>query len=153
MKLLFIVVLLVLGTTVHAQVTSTFFGHLHYSGTAANKFSRDIPIAPDSTYTGLRPTATAAIGYSKGAGTTVLAFAGFGYFHLTRHSTTNTYNTDYGISLQLGTGASAGPVSLTNATTIGLFGQFFNNLLTVGIGYNFSNKSILPLVGPGIAFH
>lgn len=153
MKYLLIASLLFIGFAGKAQVTSTFFGHLHYTGEKTNPYARTIGLAPDSTYTGLRPTATAAVGYSKDGGTTVLAFAGIGWFHVTHNSTTNAYYTDYGVSLQLGTGASNGSVSLNNATTIGLFGQFFNNLLTVGVGYNFANKVALPLVGPGLAFH
>lgn len=139
--------------TASGQVSNTFLGHMHYNGTKSNVYAKSLALAPDSTYTGIRPTATAAIGYNSKLGTTVMAFAGVGYFHVTHVSATDAFYTDYGISLQIGTGASNGSVSLTNATTVGLFGQFLNNLVTVGIGYNFSNKIGLPLVGPGIAFH
>ncbi len=149
--ILLIVAASLLSKGASSQISSSFFGHLHYKQTA--KHAHAIGLAPDSTYTGLRPTATAAIGYDSKGGTSVLAFAGFGYFHVTRSAATGSYYTDYGISLQIGTGASNGGVSLANATTLGLFGQFFNSLLTIGIGYNFNNRSVLPLVGPGIAFH
>lgn len=107
----------------------------------------------DSVFTGLRPTATAAYGYSKDGGNSILAFAGIAYEHDTYKSGSDHWNTDWAISIQIGTGASNGSVSLANATTVGLFGSFFNKLLTVGIGYNFSNKNAVALVGPGVAFH
>lgn len=150
-RIIILLLALLLCTPGFTQVTSTFFGHLHCQ--PPNRLTHAIGLALDSTYTGLRPTATAAVGYNSNGGTTVLAFAGIGYFHVTHRAVQNEYYTDYGVSLQLGTGASNGAVSLANATTLGLFGQFFNNLLTVGIGYQFGNKVLLPLAGPGVAFH
>ena len=150
---LLLIALLFVGFGAKSQITSSFFGHLHYSGTTTRHADGIGIVFADSTYSGFRPTATAAIGYSSNGGTTVLAFAGIGYFHVTHQAATNTYYTNYGVSLQLGTGASNGSVSLSNATTIGLFGHLFNNILTAGIGYNFSNKTYLPLTGPGVAFH
>ena len=108
---------------------------------------------PDSVFVGFRPTATAAYGYSDRGGSALMAFVGISYEHDTYHIDTQLNYTDWSASIQIGTGASNGSVSLTNATTIGLFGAFFNHLLTVGIGYNFYNKNALPLVGPGVAFH
>jgi hypothetical protein len=142
-----------MGVAVDAQVTSDFFGHLHYTPASSNKYDRSLVFSTDSTISAFRPTATAAIGYSATGGTTILAFAGIGYFHVTHKAATNTYYNDWGVSAQIGTGASNGSVSLANATTVGLFGQFFNSLLTVGVGYNFANRVAMPLLGPGIAFH
>lgn len=147
--------LVILTDAVSAQ--NPFFGHLrtpakNFSGTFHNR-TLTVTTAGDSIYTGFRPTATAAYGYSKDGGNAILAFAGFGYEHDTYKSGSQHWYTDYSISLQIGTGASNGSVSLANATTIGLFGSFLNHLITLGIGYNFANKSALPLVGPGIAFH
>ena len=118
-----------------------------------NPFARATTPMPDSTYTGFRPTATAAYGYSNIGGSTVLAFVGIAYEKDTYQSVSQTFYTNWAVSIQVGTGASNGAVSLQNATTIGLFGQFFNKLLTVGVGYNFANKTAVPLLGPGLGFN
>lgn len=111
------------------------------------------PSAKDSTFVGIRPIVSLATGYSSSGGATVLAFAGISYEHDTYRQTTQKWYADWSASVQIGTGASNGAVSLQNATTIGLFGSFFNKLLTVGVGYNFYNKSVLPLLGPGISLN
>lgn len=135
------------------QVTSDFFGHIHFAQAPKNPYARTVVLQTDSVYTGARPYATTAIGYTANGGTTILVFAGVEYAHVTHNTVTNTDYTNWGIAAAIGTGASNGSVSLANATTVGVFGQFFNGLLNVGVGYNFFNKIALPLVGPGVAFH
>jgi hypothetical protein len=154
MKVYLVIIALLIGNEAFSQ--TPFFGHMARPKQAASGLrSRAITITPagDSIFTGFRPTATAAYGYSNNGGSTILAFAGFGYEHDTYKSNSGNWYTDYAISLQIGTGASNGSVSLANATTLGLFGSFLNHLITIGVGYNFSNKVAMPLVGPGIAFH
>lgn len=153
MKFLFTSILCIISMTSFSQVTATFFGHIHFTEANPNPYAHDIVLAPDSTYTGARPFATTAIGYNATGGTTVLVFGGVGYFHVTHQAATGTSYTDWGVAIGIGTGASNGSVSLQNATTVGLFGQFLNGLVNVGVGYNFYNKAALPLVGPGVAFH
>lgn len=146
----------VVSSTAFSQ---SFFGRLPRPAKASvsaptfNQRGLTTTAAGDSIFTGFRPTATAAYGYSKDGGNSILAFAGIAYEHDTYKSKSDHWNTDWAISLQIGTGASNGSVSLANATTVGLFGSFWNKLLTVGIGYNFSNKNAVALVGPGVAFH
>jgi hypothetical protein len=157
MKLSIFIALLIISCNCFGQ-NHPFFGHLAKPIPASGAFRPNLSLntttpSPDSTFTGFRPTATAAYGYSSSGGSTLLAFAGIDYEHDTYTASSQTWYTNWAVSLQIGTGASNGSVSLSNATTLGLFGQFFNNLLTVGIGYNFSNKTALPLVGPGVAFH
>lgn len=154
MKSILLIAALFIMTASFAQ--NPFFGHL-YKPSQPNEPIRARTIivnaGGDTVFTGFRPTATAAYGYSKDGGSTVLAFAGIAWEHDTYKKNSDHWNTDYAISLQLGTGASNGSVSLANATTAAIFASFFNKLLTVGFGYNFSNKNGIPLVGPGIAFH
>lgn len=154
MKFILIAAFCLMAGTAFSQ--TPFFGHMAKPKEApAGLRAHAMTVTPggDSTFTGFRPTATAAYGYSSAGGSTILAFAGIAYEKDSYKAATGNWYTDYAISLQIGTGASNGAVSLGNATTIGLFGSFFNKLLTVGIGYNFANKNAIPLVGPGVAFH
>lgn len=159
MRILTLIIAFFLVASAGFSQSQPFFGRMskpaapHSGVTLIHPRALAITASGDSIFTGFRPTATAAYGYSKDGGNSILAFAGIAYEHDTYKSATEHWNTDWAISLQIGTGASNGSVSLANATTIGLFGSFWNKLLTVGIGYNFSNKNAVALVGPGVAFH